>query len=257
MPPARPAAAADLASSAQSELEHVPPEAPSTEMPDMSYLEMANLMTMDDRSAIGKVLVEQLEWRDAKGAKLLAWDATAYYGTDYNKLWVKSEGERASGATEDASAEVLWDRIFSRWWSSQLGFRHDFGEGPTRDWLAVGVKGLAPYFFDIEATAYFADGGRAAARFKIRYELLFSQRLMLEPEFEINAYRKDDLGRHLMSGFRDLRLALRLRYEIRRELAPYLGVAWIRRLGKTADLVRASGEEPGDVQALAGVRFWF
>jgi len=214
-------------------------------------------MTMDDRLATGKVLVEQLEWREAKGAKLLTWDATAYYGSDYNKLWIKSEGERASGTTEDASAEVLWDRISSRWWSTQVGFRHDFGEGPTRNWLAVGAQGLAPYFFHIETTAYFADGGRAAARFKVRYELLFSQRLILEPEFEINAYRKNDPGRRLMSGLSDLQLALRLRYEISREFAPYLGVTWVRRLGKTADLARASGEDPGDLQALAGVRFWF
>ena len=241
----------------QSELEHVPPEPPSTELHDMSYREMADLMSMDDRGAVGKVLLDQLDWRNAKGADLLSWDATAYYGTDYNKVWLKTEGARASGITEDARAEVFWDRIFSRWWSSQIGLRHDFGEGPDRDWLAVGAQGLAPYFFDIEATAYFGDGGRTAARFKTRYELLFSQRLILEPEFELNAYGKDDPERRVMSGLSDLQLALRLRYEIRREFAPYVGVAWIRRLGKTADLFRASGEEASDLQALAGVRFWF
>jgi copper resistance protein B len=241
----------------QSESEHVAPEPPASDMPNMSYREMTDLMTMDDRAAIGKVLAEQLEWRNAKGSGVLGWDAQAYYGTDYNKLWLRTEGEHTSGKTEDARAELLWDRIFSRWWSSQIGVRHDFGEGPSRDWLAVGVQGLAPYFFDIEATAYVADAGRTAARFKARYEALFTQRLILEPELELNAYGKDDPERRVMSGLSDLQLGLRLRYEIRREFAPYVGVTWVRRLGRTADLVRAAGEDASDLQALAGVRFWF
>jgi copper resistance protein B len=119
------------------------------------------------------------------------------------------------------------------------------------------VQGLAPYFFDIEATAYVGDTGRTAARFKARYAALFTQRLILEPEFELNAYGKDDPEGRVMSGFSDLQFALRLRYEIRRELAPYVGVTWVRRLGRTADLARAAGEDASDLQVLAGVRFWF
>jgi len=241
----------------QSELEHVPPEPPATEMAPMPYRVMSKQMAMDDREKIGKVLLDQLDWRLSNGRDALAWDAQAYYGGDYNKLWLKSEGERVGGTTEDARAEVLWDRIFSRWWSTQVGIRHDFGEGPSRDWLAVGVQGLAPYFFEIEATAYVGDAGRTAARFKVEYELLFTQRLILQPEFELNAYGKDDPENRIMSGLTDAQLALRLRYEIRREVAPYVGVAWVRRLGRTADLVRASGEDASDIQAVAGIRFWF
>ncbi|HEU4625042.1 MAG TPA: copper resistance protein B [Steroidobacteraceae bacterium] len=241
----------------QSEAEHVPPAPPSSELGDMSYRTMVEMMDMDDKARVGKVLLDQLDWRDAEGATAFAWDVQAYYGTDYDKLWLKTEGERAAGATEDARLEVLWDRIVSRWWSTQAGVRDDFGEGPTRDWLAVGVQGLAPYFFHIEATAYLGDAGRTAARFKAEYELLFTQRLILTPELELNAYGKDDPERRIMSGVSDAELSLRLRYEIRREIAPYVGVAWVHRFGRTADLVRAAGDDPSDVQALAGIRVWF
>jgi copper resistance protein B len=241
----------------QSELEHVPPDPPASQMGDMPYRTMAELMTMDDTAPYGKVLLDQLDWRDSEGTDVFAWDAQAFYGSDYNKLWLKAEGERARGTTEEAHAEVLWDHIFSRWWSTQLGVRHDFGEGPSRNWLAAGVQGLAPYFFEIEATAYVGDGGRTAARFKAEYELLFTQRLVLQPELELNAYGKDDPEKRIMSGFSDAQLALRLRYEIRREIAPYIGVAWVHRLGETADVARAAGEDTSDLQALAGIRFWF
>ncbi len=101
------------------------------------------------------------------------------------------------------------------------------------------------------------DAGRTAARFRADYELLFTQRLILQPEFELNAYGKDDPEKHIGAGLADLQLGVRLRYEIRRELAPYIGVAWLRSLGKTADVVRASGEDPSVLQAVAGIRFWF
>jgi copper resistance protein B len=223
----------------------------------MTYRTMADMMDMDDEARIGKVLLDQLDWRDADRATAFAWDVQSYYGTDYNKLWLKTEGERASGTTDDARVEVLWDRIATRWWSTQAGVRHDFGAGPSRDWLAVGVQGLAPYFFEIEATAYIGDAGRTAARFKAEYELLFTQRLILTPELELNLYGKDDPARRIMSGLADAELSLRLRYEIRREIAPYIGVAWVHRLGRTADLARAAGEEPRDLEALAGIRIWF
>ena len=122
---------------------------------------------------------------------------------------------------------------------------------------ALGVQGLAPYFFEVEATAYFGEGGRTAARFSAEYDLLFTQRLVLQPELEFTLHGKSDPERGTGSGFSDAQLALRLRYEIRRELAPYIGVAWVRHFGNTADLLRASGEDDSDVQFLAGVRFWF
>jgi len=235
---------------------HVPPEPPATELPGMSEPEMTRMMEMNDAAGLGKLLIDQLEWRHGDGADGPAWDAQAWYGTDYDKLWLKTEGVRIGSVTDDARAELLWDRIFSRWWSLQAGGRYDFGNGPSRGWLALGVAGVAPYFFTLEATAYVGDAGRTAARLRTEYELLFTQRLVLQPEFELNAYGKDDPERHIGAGFSELQLGLRLRYEIRREFAPYVGLAWLRSLGKTAELMRDAGEDPSVFQIVAGVRVW-
>jgi copper resistance protein B len=224
---------------------------------DMSYREMARMMDMDDTAAFGKLVADQFEWRHGDGAEGPAWDVQGWYGGDYNKLWFKTEGVRLGSVTEDGRAELLWDHIFSRWWSLQAGMRHDLGEGPSRNWLALGVQGLAPYFFQIEATGYVGDAGRTAARFRAEYELLFTQRLILQPEFEVNAYGKDDPQRLIGAGFSNLQLALRLRYEMRREFAPYIGVVWERSLGETAELVSNAGKDPSLLQLVAGVRFWF
>ncbi|MBX5462216.1 MAG: copper resistance protein B [Steroidobacteraceae bacterium] len=237
----------------QSEREHIPPDPPSHELGDMSYEDMARMMSMDDTEPVANVVIDQLDWRGG-GTDAYAWDAYAWYGTDYNKLWLKAEGERADGVTRESRNELLWDRIFSRWWSVQAGARLDLAQGPTRTWAAVGVQGLAPYFFGIEATAYVGDGGRTAARFAAEYDLLLTQRLILQPELQFNLYGKSDPANAIGSGFSNAELGLRLRYEIRREIAPYVGVLWSRRFGETADLARSAGEDASEVEWAAGLR---
>ena len=241
----------------ESQVEHVPPDPPQQSMEPMSYGSMAAMMQMDDRQRRGKVLLDQLEWRAARGANALVWDAQAWYGGDYDKAVVKTEGERTAGATEDARVELLWDRIFSRWWSIQAGARQDFSHGPERTWAAIGIQGLAPYWLETEATLYVGDAGRSAARVKLAYELLFTQRLVLQPELEANFYGATDRARRIGAGLSDIDAGLRLRYEIRREFAPYVGVAWRRKFGGTADFARQSGTAAGDTQFTAGVRVWF
>lgn len=246
------------AEATQSEREHVPPAPPATEVPhDMPYRAMARMMEMDDAAPIGKVLLDRLEWSHANDRSVFSWDGEAWYGTDSNKLWLKTEGSRSRNETRDARIEALWDRVFSRWWNLQAGVRHDFGDGPSRDWLAAGVEGLAPYFVKIEATAYVGESGRTAARLKAQHDMLITQRLILQPELEFNLYGKSDLARGVGAGLADAQLALHLRYEIRREFAPYVGLVWVHRAGRTADLARAAGEDPSDVQFAAGVRVWF
>jgi copper resistance protein B len=240
-----------------SEAHHVPPDPPQHQMQPMPYRDMANMMQMDDTGTVGEVLIDQLEWRNTKGGNAAFWDAQAWYGGDYNKVWLKTEGERAGGATRDARADLLWDRIISRWWNLQAGARQDFGQGPSRTWAALGVEGLAPYWFNVEATLYVGEEGRTAARLKSEYDLLLTQRLILQPQAEANLYGKSDPARQIGSGLSDLEVGLRLRYEIRREFAPYVGLAWDRRFGRSADLARAAGEDPNDVQVLAGVRVLF
>jgi copper resistance protein B len=225
---------------------------------DMSYREMVRVMGMDDRAPYHRVLVEQLEAKSHAGTTSIGWEAQAYYGGDYDKLGLKTHGSAANGGSADGEVELLWDRIASRWWSTQLGVRHDWGQGgPSRDWLALGVQGLAPYFFEIEATAYVGEAGRTALRLKASYELLLTQRLILQPQLELEAYGKDEPERASMSGLADLELGLRLRYEIRREFAPYVGVAWERALGNTGNLRRAGGSDISAMSAVAGLRLSF
>jgi copper resistance protein B len=217
---------------------------------------MVELMQMEDTAPVGMVSIDQLEWRDADAGDGLAWDTYAWYGNDYDKVWLKAEGERLDGETE-GRVELLWNHVFARWWSFDAGVRHDYAEGPGRTWAAVGVQGLAPYWFEIEATLYAGEEGRTAARFSAEYELLLTQRWILEPELELNLYGKDDPANGIGSGLSDLELGLRLRYEIRREFAPYIGLAWTRRYGETRDLARTAGDGADDLELVLGLKAWF
>lgn len=214
-------------------------------------------MDMADNHRFGKVLINQLEATRADGVTGQAWDAYAWYGSDFNKLAIRTEGDRAGGRVEAASVEALWSHTYAAFWDSVVGVRHDFGIGPGRDWAAFGVQGIAPYWFNLEATGYVGAGGRTAARFKAEYELLITQRLVLEPEFEANLYGKADSTWRLGSGLSDASVDMRLRYEVRREFAPYIGVVWQRVFGGTAGFRRAENKSVFDRQVVAGVRIFF
>jgi copper resistance protein B len=149
-------------------------------------------MAMDDSVAVGKVMLDQLEQEAGSGNAILAWDGQAWYGADYNKLWLKSEGSPNPDDKTDARSELLWDHVIARWWSVQTGVRYDLVQGPARGWVAAGIQGLAPYWFDVEATLYLGDGGRTAARFRAEHDVLLTQRLIVQPEFEADLYGKTD-----------------------------------------------------------------
>jgi copper resistance protein B len=214
-------------------------------------------MEMDDNARIGTLLADQLEAFHGRDGNGQHWDVEGHYGNDYDKLWLRSEGERSGGRLTDASVETFWNHAVAPFWSTQAGVRADAGDGPDRQWAALGVQGLAPYWFELEATGYVGPSGRTAARVRAEYELLLTQRLILQPTLEADAYGKADLARRLGSGVSDASLALRLRYEFRREFAPYIGVVWTRRFGGTASLAREDGRSPLDRRWVAGLRFWF
>jgi copper resistance protein B len=203
------------------------------------------------------VLLDRLETQNADGGRLLRWDLESWVGHSLRKLWIRSEGERQSGDTERAELELLWGKSFARWWELVAGGREDFEPGPTQSWAAVGVRGTAPYRFDLEATAYLGEGGQAALRVKSHYELLVTNKLILQPLAELNWYAKRDALRGVGSGLADAELGLRLRYEMRREVAPYVGLVAARKLGSTADLARAAGRDPGDTRLVIGLRLRF
>ena len=229
---------------------------PAAYLAKLEAMPMTGMDMADDRR-FGKVLINQLEWTHAGGLDGQVWEAQAWYGGDYNRLLLRSSGARSAGRLQDGDLDALWSHAIATFWDSTLGARHDFGAGPRRDWLAFGVQGIAPYWFDVEATGYVGPGGRTAARLKLEYELLFTQRLILQSEFETNLYGRRDPMRGLGSGLSDASLGLRLRYEIRREFAPYIGVVWQRMFGGTADLRRAQGHPVFERQFVAGVHAWF
>ena len=216
-------------------------------------------MEMADDELFGSISVNELEYVDSRrGGHGQSLDMEAWYGGDYNKLWFKAESERRKGHLESMRTEVLWDRVFATFWSTQIGIRHDTGEGgSTRDWLAFGVRGLAPYWVHMDATAYAGTHGAFAARAEASYDLLLTQRLVLQPKIEASLYSKNDASRGIGSGLSEVELGLRLRYEIRRQFAPYIGVNWKRLYGNTADYAREAGEKASDTEYVAGVRFWF
>ena len=207
-------------------------------------------MAMGDDPRFATLHVDRLETVHASRGGGQQWEVQGGYGDSRDKLWLRSEGERSGGRLEAADIELLWQHAVAAFWDTRLGVRSDTGGGPGRQWVAFGVQGLAPYWFELEATGYVGPGGRTAARLRADYELLFTQRLVLQPELELNAYGKADPARGLGSGLSDVALGLRLRYEIRREVAPYVGGVWMRRFGGTAEHGRSGFEW----QWVAGVR---
>lgn len=215
-------------------------------------------MDMADDPLVGMLLVDRLEYRHARGGgSAVAVDGEAWYGRNFDKLWLKFEGERAAGRLHDFRGEALWSHALAPFWDAQVGVRHDFGAGSGRTWAAFGVEGLAPYRFETEATLYVGQGGRTAARIAFEYEARVTQRLVLQPSLEANFYGRDDPGRGLGAGLSDVEAGLRLRYEIRREFAPYLGLVRQQRFGRSRGYARALGDSDADWQFVAGVRVWF
>ena len=202
-------------------------------------------------------ILNQLEMRDTGGDNTLSWDGQGWIGKDLRKLWIKTEGERTGGITDDVELQFLYSKAIARYWDFQLGVRHDFEPSPSRSWAVVGVQGLAPYFFETDAAFFVGDSGRTALRLETEYDLLFTQRLILTPEIEVNFYGQNDADIGIGSGLSDLELGLRLRYEIRREFAPYIGVNWSKLFGNTADFARVAGESTSEVQLVIGLRAWF
>jgi copper resistance protein B len=218
---------------------------------------MHGMHHMHGKSVLASLVINRLEQFHGDDANGQAIDAQAWLGSDLSKLWFKLDGERSDGRLGATRSELLWNRAISPYWGMQVGARHDFGEGPGRNWAAFGFQGLSPYWFEVEATAYGGESGRTAFRIEADYELLLTQRLILQPDVELNVYGKDDRARDIGAGLSDLEVGLRLRYEITRKFAPYAGVVWSRKFGRTADFARASDGEVSDTQLVAGLRLWF
>ncbi len=213
--------------------------------------------TVHDNGVHYYVLFDQLEWQAGDGATAGSWDNRGWIGRDVNRFWFRTEGEAEDGDVAEAQAHALFGRAIHPWWDVVVGVRQDFRPGPSRTWAAVGIQGLAPYWFEVEATAYIGESGRTHFRLETEYELLFTNRLILQPLVELEIYGKSDPERGIGSGLSSGEAGLRLRYEFRREFAPYVGVTWNRKFFGTADFAKAAGEDTAGARFAAGVRLWF
>ncbi|GLO47689.1 copper resistance protein B [Pseudomonas putida] len=212
---------------------------------------------MHDSAINSFFLLDQLEYQDADEGSTLAWDASGWIGGDINRLWIRSEGERTNGVTEDAELQLLYGRSISPWWDVVAGVRQDFKPESPQTWAAFGIQGMALYDFEAEATAFIGENGQTAARLEGDYDILLTNRLILQPTAEANFYGKNDPGRGVGSGLANTEVGLRLRYEIVRQFAPYIGVTWNRSYGKTADFIRDEGGDVDEARFVAGIRLWF
>lgn len=202
------------------------------------------------------VQIDRLEGWRRDGENGQAWEAQAWLGGDINRLWLRTEGEREHGQTDAAQVEVLYGRAVSPWWDVVAGVRHDTRPADARTWAAIGVQGLAPYKFELAATAYLRDD-QFAATVEAEYDVLLTNRLILQPRVEARLSAREQRAYLEGDGLNSVDASLRLRFEVTRRFAPYIGVSHARLFGDTADLHAAAGRSTRETQLLAGVRFWF
>ena len=220
-------------------------------------MEPGEMQPVMDQAIFAHAIFNQLEgrWNDSNTQFRL--DGQGWIGTDYDKLWVKSEGTLSKGALDDGQQQFLYSRAVTTYFDLQGGLRSDIDSRPTRNWAAFGIQGLAPYFFDLEVTGFVSGEGHLAAKLDASYDFLLTQRLILQPQVELNVYSKGDPARLVGAGFSDIDTGLRLRYEFGRKFAPYLGVVYEGKFRQTANFARQAGESTGDVRFVFGVRLWF
>ncbi|MCG0994535.1 copper resistance protein B [Acetobacter indonesiensis] len=233
----------------------------TTKPPPVPYVRyINNIMPVMDNMTYFHGILDQFEGRYSKGDSLFRYSGQAWYGTDHNKIWLKSEGTLdGQGRFSDGDHELFYNRAISTYFDAQAGVRVDSDTGPTRAWGAVGVQGLALYFFDVSATAFFNNHG-VAGKLEGSYDFLITNRLILQPQAELNFYSHADAERGVSKGFSDIDAGLRLRYEIYRKFAPYIAVTYAGHYGNTPQQGRNRGQPdngPDDLRFTFGIRSWF
>lgn len=212
---------------------------------------MANAGGMEDDPLLTMVKADKLEWRDSDEGTLMVWELDAWIGKDLNKLWIKSNGESLDGSVEANEVDVLYSKAISPFWDLQMGLRHEFKPQPAQDWVGIGVMGLAPYLFEIDANVFINEDSNINARLDAEYEYMFTQKVVLIPNIEMSFYSDDDNARGIVSGLASAEMGLRLHYEIKRELSPYIGVNLEKKFGNS------TVESTSETQLLLGLSFWF
>ncbi|WP_416395257.1 copper resistance protein B [Allohahella sp. A8] len=217
-------------------------------------------LPVHDDGIFATLAFDRFEQRFQDGPDIALWDLTGWVGEDYNKLYIESEGtaDTENGGIQETEMELLYGRNIASFWDLQVGLRHDFIPSKAdRDFLAFGVQGLAPYWFEVDATAYISDDGDVSAIVEVEYSMRLTQRLYLQPRFETSLALQDVEAYNIGSGVNGFELGLRMGYEIVRRFAPYIGVEWEQNVGSTKNMLEKAGEDTSKTAAVAGLRFWF
>ncbi len=216
------------------------------------------MMVENGGQRVGFISLNLAEYQARKGRDGFRWEGEGWYGGDIHRLTVKSEGETAFGEGLDAAeAQLLYSRAIGPYFNAQAGLRQDFGHGPDRTHAVIGFEGLAPYWFEVEGALFLSDKGDLTVRIEGSYDQRITQRLIVQPMAEMNFAAQNVPESGIGAGLSDVELGLRLRYEIVREFAPYVGVEWARKVGSTARYTRADGDDADSVSLVAGVKLWF
>lgn len=259
-------AAPDPAPVSSADAEASPPPIPADHAADAYFdpaiMARARKATIHDAGGMpfSMLLVDQAEWRPGTGKdpQGYAWNVKGWWGGDVNRLAIESEGEGLAGEkAERAEIQVGWLHALDPWFNVRAGVRQDLGWGPHRTHAALTIEGITPYWFDVEGSLFISNKGEVTARLEGSYDERITQRLILQPRAELDFSAQDMPELRTGAGLGRAELGLRLRYEIAREFAPYVGVNWETRGGASARLMRASGDDPTALRAVAGVRFWF
>ena len=241
-----------------------PPPAPADHYADRFFPapDMArsrrDMMREQGGRPFGTVLFNLAEFQAKRGRDGYRWDGEGWFGGDINRFTLKTEGEGTIGEGIDgAEVQALYSRAVGPYFNLQAGVRHDFRPTPTRTYATIGFEGLAPYMFEVEGAAFVSPQGDVLGRLEGYYDQRITQRLILQPRVEINLSAQDMPRQRIGAGLTDAELGLRLRYEITRRFAPYVGVSYEAKTGRTADYARADGQKPRSTSLVAGIRFGF
>lgn len=212
----------------------------------------------EDDPLLTKVMLD-LKWQPEQNQhqQALEWDAEAWVGKDLHKLWLKTKGDMDEEQTEESQAQLLYGFAISPYWDALVGWRHDFEPLAEKDWLTVGMQGLAPYFVETEVALFVDDKGDTAATLELERELMITQKWALAPHIEAEFYGQNDAVQGLGSGLATLEAGIDLRYEIRREFAPFIGINWERAFGNTADYRHLAEGHVTERHWVVGLHAWY
>lgn len=205
------------------------------------------------------LLTDRLELASDGGSEELSWELSGWFGGDLHRLWLESEGHEPEGGSEGGQVEVelLYGRAISPFFDLRAGLRHDLDPDPTRTFATIGLHGLAPYWFEVDAALYLSEDGDLSARLEAERDFLITQRLIAVPAAEVDLAAGSVPENGVGSGLSEVELGLRFRYELVREVAPYVGIEWSREFGETADLARLDGEDVESIRWVVGLRLWY